>query len=320
MEHIIRDALASQYALRVLSLAEVPGGWSARAFSVQTNQGGFFVKAYDKQRPSIQQWIDRVDMYMPVVLWLDAHTTLRGRISAPVLTGEGAYKVDSEGWLLLVFPLIDGETLCEKPLDTEQTRQLADILATLHAHSHDIPFPPAALQETYALPFLDRLHAALDMHNTPQSLQNALPPHLDMLAQATDALQHLADTLRKANLPMSLCHTDVHGWNLMWDGHLILIDWEGLQLAPVEADLFSFTDGFFFDYAGEAFFTAYGKAREGFAINETAMTFYRMRRRLEDIAEFAFSIASDGLSQPEAARSLRYLEKECQALARQMRR
>jgi thiamine kinase-like enzyme len=37
---------------------------------------------------------------------------------------------------------------------------------------------------------------------------------------------------------MRFCHTDIHGWNLMVkDDSLILIDWEGLKIAPAEMDI-----------------------------------------------------------------------------------
>lgn len=40
---------------------------------------------------------------------------------------------------------------------------------------------------------------------------------------------------------MVLCHTDAHGWNLIQSNKLVLVDWEGLRLAPPEADLNMFT-------------------------------------------------------------------------------
>jgi thiamine kinase-like enzyme len=43
--------------------------------------------------------------------------------------------------------------------------------------------------------------------------------------------------MKAGNHAMQLCHTDAHGWNLMQNQNLMLIDWEGLKLAPVEADL-----------------------------------------------------------------------------------
>lgn len=100
----------------------------------------------------------------------------------------------------------------------------------------------------------------------------------------------------------------------MWNGNLILIDWEGLSLAPVEADLFSFTDGFFFDYAQELFFSAYQQGQTGYRIDENALAFYRLRRRLEDISEFACSLAYDELSAAETSQSLTALQNECEAL------
>jgi len=51
------------------------------------------------------------------------------------------------------------------------------------------------------------------------------------------ALQAYARDLEK---PQVICHTDLHGGNLMLDrsGELILLDWENAIFAPPEYDLF----------------------------------------------------------------------------------
>ena len=58
------------------------------------------------------------------------------------------------------------------------------------------------------------------------------------LEQSIDRVEGLSEILRRSNPKMALCHTDIHNWNLMQrDEQLVLIDWEGLKLAPVKADL-----------------------------------------------------------------------------------
>ncbi len=310
----IGKALFAQYGLNVYAMKEVPGGWSASAFIVQTDKGEYFVKVYDKHRPSVQPWIQRMALYMPAVLWLSANTPLKDKMIAPILAKNAAYKVENINFVLVVFPYVDGKTLCETQLTSEQISQLADILALLHSYGEKTPVPTEQLVELYTLPFLDSLNAAIHADNMPFGLRKALQTHSHEITQAVRALQLLAERMR-LNPPLHvLCHTDIHGWNLMWGNRLILIDWEGLRLAPVESDLFSFSDGFFFGYAKEEFFAAYQKVCPGYTVNETAMNFYRLRRRLEDIAEFAHSMINDNLTASEREKSLFDLQKECAAL------
>lgn len=316
MKDLIRATLCAHYGLHADTVQAVPGGWSALAYTVGTARGDYFVKVYDRQRVSTLPWLDRMDAYMPAVLWLHGSTPLGRRMTAPLRAADGSYRVAEGDYTILVYPCINGVTLCETPLDAEQVRQLAAILAGLHAHGAEVPAPTEGLREDFALPFMEGLATILRGDYACEALRGALAPYTAQIGEAMAALQGLADALRRDPPRQVLCHTDVHGWNLMWAEHLYLIDWEGLRLAPVEADLFSFADGFFFDYAQDAFMAAYREARGGYQVDATAMAFYRLRRRLEDIAAFADSVLNDPLSAEEVAGSLVYMKKECEMLAR----
>lgn len=315
MIEYIKNILSAKYDLHAVKIKNTQGGWSAAAFIAYTDKSAYFLKIYDKQRPSIRQWIDRMALYMPVALWLSENTPLKNSMIIPVLTKDGEYQSENEQYVMLAFPYISGETLGATRLSAPQIRQLADILILLHSYREDdLPVAASALKESYTLPFITGLTDILSQPHGPASLQNLLNRHSNKIVEKVDILKNLAEQLRHNPPRGFLCHTDLHGWNLMWNGNLILIDWEGLSLAPVEADLFSFTDGFFFDYAKEHFFQAYKKAMTGYSINENALTFYRLRRRLEDISEFACSLAHDYLSATETSQSLSALQKECAAL------
>ncbi len=313
----IKELISINYALNMKILKPTSGGWTAAAYIAGTGTEDYFIKVYDKGRPSVQSWIARMDRYMPVVLWLYENTPLRHRMVAPSLTSNHEYKVETDQYVLLVFPMLHGETLGDTRLDREQIRQLALILAELHKYSSEIPVPTGAIEEDYSLPFLDELTLLLNTDTKPANLRNTLLPYEHTIKEAVHTLQKLAASLQKGtpHRPRNvLCHTDLHGWNLMWADKLILIDWEGLRLAPAEADLFTFTDGFFFDYAREEFMEIYQSVRKDYTENGDTMRFYRLRRRLEDIAEFAHSMIYDGLSPADTAAALQYLEKECEML------
>lgn len=312
----IIDVLNIDYGLAIDSLEPVVGGWSALAYRAVTPEGDYFVKVYDKHRPSVAPWIARIDDYMPIVMRLHENAALAGNMVAPILTKCGEYKVEDCNNLILVFPFIEGSSIDESRISPAQARKLAGILAVLHmAEYHDIPIPSPGMREDYVLPFYTKLTSYIENVETPGDVARVLNEHSSTLLAAMGKAQDLGDELRATGAPLVLCHTDVHGWNLIKANRLILADWEGLRLAPEEAGLFSFTGGFFFDYAAGDFFAAYDEARGGYAVNERAMAFYRLRRRLEDIAGFADSIINDDLAREERERSMRHLIRECEALS-----
>ncbi len=310
----MKQMLREEYGIGALSLRQVPSGWSASAWMVQADSGDYFLKVYDKHKPSTKGWVARIDSYMPVVLWLHANTGLRGSMSAPLLTKGGCYKWEDEAYLYMVFPFIHGQTIGGGRLTSEQARSIARIAAELHSHGAATPVPTDGLLETYDISFCDTLNQWMQNLQGPDRWVEALTPHKDATARATAALQKAAAGLRRSQPPLVLCHTDIHGWNLMQADRLMLIDWEGLRLAPVEADLFSFTETFFFDYAWEEFLSVYRSVHRGFEINTDAMRFYRLRRRLEDVHAFSESILLDDLTSQDMERSLYYLNRECALL------
>ena len=314
MEKNMEQMLYNEYEIQIRSLQEIPPGWSAAAWKVCSKRGNYFLKVYDKHKPSTQSWITRIDSYMPVVLWLSENTELREKMIAPILTKAGAYKTEDPNFLYMVFPFIEGTTLCSEKLKPEQIQELARIISELHFYGAEIPVPTNRLQETFDVSFCLTLADQLKNIHHFVYLKEVLAPYIVMLTQSLETLQTMAVILRNSKMRYSLCHTDIHGWNLIQSGNLTLIDWEGLKLAPVEADLFSFTKTFFFDYAWDDFIDNYCATHKGYRLNTDAMQFYRLRRRLEDIYEFIVSLLHDDLSQDASKRTLHYLKQECELL------
>ena len=76
----------------------------------------------------------------------------------------------------------------------------------------------------------------------------------EMLLGRQETLREEARKLKEGNLPFVLCHTDIHGGNLIRDpqGKLWLIDWENVMLVPKETDLFAFCEEEYADHRAYA--------------------------------------------------------------------
>ena len=113
----------------------------------------------------------------------------------------------------------------------------------------------------------------------PEAFRKEAEGEREMLLGRMKTLREEARELKEESLPFVLCHTDIHGGNLIRDpqGKLWLIDWENVMLAPKEADLFSFCEE---EYAHLFCENA----------DERALRYYLLRRDLEDIQEFLDSV------------------------------
>lgn len=120
-----------------------------------------------------------------------------------------------------------------------------------------------------------------------------------------------AKEVEKLNLPLKLCHTDLHHWNIMQSNHsLMLLDWEGIKLAPVEADWYSILEQ---NYAS-VFLGEYLKYHKTFKWNEEAVEFYKRRRILEDIGEFVLQLLYEPLNEKERKSCLHELKTTFQKI------
>ncbi len=285
----LRTVLKAAFGIDAREIEKVRGGWSADAYKVHTAGEAFFLKVYDRSLPTVQPWAARIDGYIPALQWLGGQAPLRGRVAQPVPTADGGYKWADERYTCLVFAYIDGETVGSAPLAPAEAQGLAQTVAALHSLGTPDAVPGALLAEDISVPFCGKLCAYLDSGMGENAALWALfAPYREMLRAAALETLRLRDQVREGYGSLVLCHTDLHGWNLMRaaDGRLILIDWEGLQLAPAEADLFMFAENSGWD----AFLREYSAARPGYRLNEPMLRYYLLRRKVEDVWEFTARI------------------------------
>lgn len=298
------------YGLEHAEVIPQQGGWAALAYRVQIDKQTYFLKVYEKSRASTPKWTALIDDYVPVLLWLEDHSSLRGKIPVPILTQDGCYQCEDDEGIYLLYEYIVGDTIADHELTKDQVRQLAEIVAELHRYGEEIPMLTSAMKESFDVPFLGSLRSILDV-DIPFDIREVMFHHTDRLKGLMHEVESLSEELKGRNLRMALCHTDIHGWNLMSAGRqLKLIDWEGLKLAPVEADMMFFTEKPYFS----EFMKIYTNTHPYYEVNIEALKFYQGRRRLEDVWEFTEQLLYDTQNDEERRSTLSSLRKELEEI------
>ncbi|MBU5345795.1 aminoglycoside phosphotransferase family protein [Paenibacillus lautus] len=306
----LQNMLKDYYGLEHTEITPQQGGWAALAFRVRDVKHTYFLKEYEKSRASTLKWTALIDDYVPVLLWLEEHSRLKGKIPVPILTKDGSYQCEDDEGIYLLYEYIAGDTIADTELTKDQVRQLAEMIAELHRYGEEVPLVTSAMKESYTVPFLEQLRSALD-GELPYYLGKVLFHHIDSLKKLMLKIEELSEALKKRDLRMALCHTDVHGWNLMSTGQqLKLIDWEGLKLAPVEADMMSFVDEPYFS----EFMRIYANTHSQYEVNIEALTFYQGRRKLEDVGEFMEQLLYDTQADADRKATLNHLKKELEGI------
>ncbi|MGG3281543.1 aminoglycoside phosphotransferase family protein [Paenibacillus solani] len=299
------------YGLEHTEVIPQQGGWAALAYRVQIDKQTYFLKVYEKSRASTPKWTALINDYVPVLLWLEDHSALRGKIPVPILTQDGCYQCEDDKGIYLLYEYIVGDTIADHELTKDQVRQLAEIVAELHRYGEEIPMVTSAMKESFDVPFLGSLRSILDV-DMPFDIREVMFHHTDRLKELMDEVESLSEELKGRNLRMTLCHTDIHGWNLMSAGRqLKLIDWEGMKLAPVEADMMFFAEKPYFS----EFMKIYTDTHHYYEVNFEALKFYQGRRRLEDVWEFTEQLLYDVLNDEERRSTLSSLRQELEQIA-----
>jgi spectinomycin phosphotransferase len=312
LEQRIGSVLKQEYRLSVDQVTEQQGGWASRAFCIETMDGLYFLKVYEKSRAATAKWTALIDQYLPIVRWL-SEGILQGKIVHPIFTVSGACKWEDDDFVYVLFDYLFGDVIGSQTLIEMQGQQLAQTLSVLHSCTDDIPFLTDSIREDFSLPFAEDLEIFCshlsDCLDT--QLKEMLLPYQDKILEMISDEKELAQDRKTFCFDFRLCHTDLHTGNMMATPNgLILVDWEGLKLAPIEADLFLLRGQPYY----ETFLRYYQTYRKDAEINEKTMTFYQNRRRLEDIWEFVEQLCFDKMNEQQRQENLGYLKQECEAL------
>jgi len=276
MEYI----LASKYGIISSALSRVPGGFSAKAYRVTGESGAdYFLKVYDRSLPTTNFFVERIDVYMPLLDWLSASPNLQGRVLTPIKTLGGAYKAESGNCVYVLFLFVNGVVPGIHGMTHGQTIELAEILARLHDVGEIAPLEKHGLAEDVSLSFCERLKGYLTKMTKDDIFYDIFASNTDMLVAAVGEIQCLRDAVRIGYSPLVLCHGDAHGNNVIQSERLVLADWEDLRIAPAEADLFIYE----WHEHGDTLLEAYALARRDYRINRELLYFYVLRRRIEDV-------------------------------------
>ena len=300
---ISRSALVAHlrctYGLSITALAFTPKGEDAYAYRAAGTRGEqYFVRV---QRAAHD---DRQEEVFAALEMLRAECGA-ATIVAPLRTTQRRFSSQFEQHVVAVFPFIDSTTAFDTTLSETQWRQLAAIMAELHASGDrcDLSTLP---RETFANPFADLITRAIE--GATSMLTPATPEQMQGIALLREQRADLEATLRRFHRlghqvrllapPQVVTHGDPNLANVLIDptGTLRLIDWGELALAPRERDLTFFTEERF-----AAFLEAYLKRGGRVRLYQELFTFYRYRWVLQEIADYTSRLLLEPSDQQEHA-------------------
>ncbi|HPL29070.1 MAG TPA: phosphotransferase, partial [Anaerolineae bacterium] len=217
-------------------------------------------------------------------------------IAAPLATADGALWASLGDYALSLYRFIDGRMGADGGLSPEQWRTLGTTVRQVHTSRLPPELRRIVPREAFVpsrRELMEGLEAALDGEDlagpAARELAALWQAQRDVIHTVVAQADTLADRLRQQDLPLALCHADLHTWNVLVDARqeFWLIDWDETILAPKERDLMFVVVGIASHLVGPhdtaCFLAGYGDA----AIDQVALTYYRYAWAVQDMAAFA---------------------------------
>jgi spectinomycin phosphotransferase len=283
-DELIVARLQEEFNLRLAELAFLPLGadLGTAVYRVVAQTGlAYFLK--------LRKGFEAITVTVPLFL----RSQNIGEIIPPFETNSKEGWADFGEYKMILYPFIEGQDGFDRELTDHHRKTLGRALKRIHTAQ----FPPELKrflpQETFSPPWRESLKSFQRMVETrafddpsAAKLAGFIKARRNEISHLVRRTEELASEVQSQPLEFVLCHTDIHGGNILIseDGSLYIVDWDNPLLAPKERDLMFIGGGIDEIWKSEreeaVFYEGYGKTQ----INLAALAYYRYERVIEDLA------------------------------------
>lgn len=288
-DQCIIDCLNADYGITVATLTFIPLGadMDAAVYKAQTHdQSSYFIKLKRGHHYDIGTII-------PLLL----HDAGISQIIAPLKINDSQPTHHIDDFTLIVYPFIEGMDGFSRNLTNDQWVTLGKALRQVHK----FVLPPLIKNQIKRESYLPKWREAVRSIYThidaePRMADDIALKLLTFMKEQKGTIQRLVDRaeqlgkkIRRQSPEFVLCHSDIHGGNVLIanDGTLYIVDWDQPIMAPKERDLMFIGGGIANvwnnPHEEEFFYKGYGKTE----INREILAYYRHERIVEDIALYS---------------------------------
>lgn len=285
--HFILECLSTYYWIEVAALALLPVGAdpNASVYKVQaSDQKTYFVKLK-------RGYFHDVNIEILELLQMAGVQQL----ILPIKTVKGKQIQQAGDFTLIVYPFVQGQDGFSCSLTDDQWISLGRALRQVHEVDVPESLKTRIRREDFSPKWRDvvrSLYAHIDAVSTDDevalNLWKFLRENKSIIQQLVDRSEQFSQKARNHPLKFVLCHSDIHGGNVLVNGKevLYIVDWDDPILAPKERDLMFIGGGvgnvWNKPYEERLFYQGYGKTD----VDWTLLAYYRYERIVEDIAEY----------------------------------
>lgn len=289
------QAIRQGYGIEIANLEFLVRGFGGDCYRAETAaSSSYFLKIHDPVTNQMMAASSRA-FYLPLMYQLHSKDILP-QIPHPLPTRGGDLSLSVGVNELVVTNFIEGELVGFGEMPAPILTRLAEMVGVLHRSRAQLEFEHPFIDQFEIVFEQDLLQsfgrlAALDGSASSEQiiLREIVLSRQAEIETSLHRLKELQACAQKSGKPKVICHTDLHGGNLMTDpqGNLYILDWENALIAPPEHDLIFFAGE---ENFREGFWPHYAHQFAGAGVDGEILGFYFYRRGLEDIADFILRI------------------------------
>lgn len=279
------NCLISSYGIDVTELTFLPLGADVNSsvYKAQTNDNRcYFLKLKYGHHHDISAALARL-LYEAGI----------EQIIPPINTNHGQPIEFIDDFTLIVYPFIDGKNGFCSNLTHDQWFILGKALRQIHEIEVPSSIQNKIRKETYSSKWREIVKSLFTHIEAEQvgddiavELRRFMKENTSAILRLVNRAQELSQKLRDQPTKFVLCHSDIHGGNVLINDNnpLYIVDWDEPIMAPKERDLMFIGGGvanvWNKPYEEEFFYKGYGETE----INLAMLSYYRHERIVEDIA------------------------------------
>lgn len=286
-EQRIIDCLKINYGIEVATLTVLPLGadMHASVYKAQTHtQSSYFVKLKRGHHHDISTTIIELLRNAGIQHIVPIVKTIRGQITQHI-----------DDFTLTVSPFVEGRDGFSRNLTDDQWYTLGKVMKQIHEINVPTSIQAKIRRETYSPKWRQVVQSLYPLIDSDPSgdeiaikLLTFMKKHRAVIHRLVDRAEQLAQKVQDQSSQFVLCHSDLHGGNVLIDENdaLYIVDWDDPIMAPKERDLLFIGGGVANVWnklhEKELFYKGYEKID----VNMTLLAYYRHERIVEDIAEY----------------------------------
>ena len=283
-DELIISRLQTEYGSHVAELTFLPIGADLRTavYRVLADDGtAYFLKL----RRNFKEIVVRVPIFL--------RDNGIQEIIVPLETKSKQYWADFGNYKLILYPFIEGKDGFDIELSDIHRRTLGTAFKRIHTAQVPPELKILIPKETFSLGWREdmksyqaKVESETFTDPTAVKLAEFIKSKQSEITRLIERAEQLASELQSKSLELVLCHTDIHGGNILIsdNGELYIVDWDDPILAPKERDLMFIGGGIDYIWKSQQeeaiFYEGYGKTE----INIAALAYYRYERVIEDLA------------------------------------